>query len=164
MIEEYIKKELSAMEESLEDTEKIKRVLEEMAEHLQSELISSEINLQYSGSTLILTLLIKNFLYFFNVGDSRAVLASKIKGRLCESFSTKDHNPDIPEERERIESMNGKVSPLIDENGESYGPFRVWNSKITEPGLAMSRSFGDTRGHQLGVISSPGKKIMLISL
>ena len=35
------------------------------------------------------------------------------------------------------------------------GPHRVWMKDENIPGLAMSRSFGDTVAHQVGVISEP---------
>lgn len=44
---------------------------------------------------------------------------------------------------------------LIDENGESVGPFRVWLRYAWMPGLAMSRALGDALGHRVGVSSSP---------
>lgn len=35
------------------------------------------------------------------------------------------------------------------------GPYRVWKSKEEVPGLAMSRSFGDSIAQGVGVISDP---------
>lgn len=136
-----------------------------MGDYLQTDLIEkSGINLKYSGTTLVVALIIKNYLYLANIGDSRAVLASKIKGRLTKALSTVDHNPDIPEEQERIERMNGRVSQYIDEDGDACGPYRVWDRDLISPGLAMSRSLGDIKGHQLGVISTPGKFRFLMKI
>jgi protein phosphatase 1L len=61
-----------------------------------------------------------------NAGDTRVIIGTR-KGF---SFLTKDHKPDLPEERARIESMGGRVL--------SYGAPRV------EGILAMSRALGDT--------------------
>jgi protein phosphatase 1L len=61
-----------------------------------------------------------------NVGDTRIIIGTR-KGY---SFLTKDHKPDLPEERFRIESLGGRVV--------FYGAPRV------EGILAMSRSLGDT--------------------
>jgi serine/threonine protein phosphatase PrpC len=61
-----------------------------------------------------------------NAGDTRVIIGTR-KGF---SFLTKDHKPDLPEERVRIESLGGRVL--------SYGAPRV------EGVLAMSRALGDT--------------------
>ena len=61
-----------------------------------------------------------------NTGDTRIIIGTR-KGF---SFLTKDHKPDLPEERARIESLGGKVF--------FYGAPRV------EGVLAMSRALGDT--------------------
>jgi protein phosphatase 1L len=61
-----------------------------------------------------------------NVGDTRVILGTK-KGF---SFLTKDHKPDLPEEKARIENQGGRVL--------SYGVPRV------EGILAMSRALGNT--------------------
>ena len=61
-----------------------------------------------------------------NAGDTRIIIGTR-KGF---SFLTKDHKPDLPEEKARIESLGGRVL--------SYGAPRV------EGILAMSRALGDT--------------------
>jgi serine/threonine protein phosphatase PrpC len=61
-----------------------------------------------------------------NAGDTRIIVGTK-KGF---SFLTKDHKPDLPEEKARIENLGGRVL--------SYGAPRV------EGILAMSRALGDT--------------------
>lgn len=44
---------------------------------------------------------------------------------------------------------------ILDENGKSLGPNRVWMKSVNIPGLAMSRSLGDTVASEIGVISIP---------
>ena len=43
------------------------------------------------------------------------------------------------------------------------GPQRVWLKEQEIPGLAMSRSLGDTVAHSVGVISNPETKCFTIS-
>lgn len=157
LLKEYLEDKLNKIGEQSIVPKRVKRALEGTGDFIHQELEDSGIDLEFSGTTLVLALVIKKYLYFLNIGDSRAVLASKVKGRLKESLATKDHNPENLKERKRIESMNGRVSPIIDEYGKPYGPYRVWNQEITEPGLAMSRSLGDSRAHELGVSFQPGK-------
>uniref|UniRef100_A0A3B3TW98 Protein phosphatase 1B n=1 Tax=Poecilia latipinna TaxID=48699 RepID=A0A3B3TW98_9TELE len=74
------------------------------------------------GTTVVSTLLSPYYIYFGNCGDSRAVLCRS--GQVC--FSTEDHKPYSPLEKERIESAGGSVS-LQRINGS----------------LAVSRALGD---------------------
>ena len=45
---------------------------------------------------------------------------------------------------------------MKDEFGGMVGPYRVWVKGGNYPGLAMSRSIGDLKGKQIGVIPDPG--------
>jgi len=90
-----------------------------------------------------------------NVGDSRCILCSEIGRKRFTQALTKDHKPNLPEERERIEASGGEVARYISKNGEEYGPYRVYVKGGTGPGLAMARSFGDGLAASVGVISEP---------
>ena len=86
----------------------------------------------YCGSTACLTIHCidpiekKTFIWIINVGDSRAVLANK--NNIATQLS-KDHKPNSPEERTRIEQLGGKiVFDGVD-----------WRVKD----LSLSRAFGD---------------------
>ncbi|CAL8261104.1 unnamed protein product [Arctogadus glacialis] len=61
--------------------------------------------LDRSGSTAVGVLLSPTHLYFINCGDSRAVLCRG--GRV--GFSTQDHKPCNPREKERIQNAGGSV-------------------------------------------------------
>ncbi|XP_018119848.1 protein phosphatase, Mg2+/Mn2+ dependent 1B S homeolog isoform X3 [Xenopus laevis] len=58
-----------------------------------------------SGSTAVAVLLSPNHVYFINCGDSRSVLYRS--GQVC--FSTQDHKPSNPREKERIQNAGGSV-------------------------------------------------------
>lgn len=58
------------------------------------------------GTTVVSTLISPYYIYFANCGDSRAVLCRS--GQVC--FSTEDHKPYSPLEKERIESAGGSVT------------------------------------------------------
>ena len=76
-------------------------------------------------------------------------------GQLCQTEDlTEDHKPDTPAEQARIERKGGRVfAPQYDDG--IPGPARVWLADADLPGLAMSRSLGDTVAKQAGVVSTP---------
>ena len=82
----------------------------------------------YCGSTCCITIhcLEEGFLWIINVGDSRAVLSNE--NGIAIPLS-KDHKPNSPEERVRIENLGGKI--IYD--GVDW---RIKN-------LSLSRAFGD---------------------
>ena len=106
-----------------------------------------------------------NILYFHGEklwtacsGDSRAVLGrysggGKAKGQVVAVDLSRDHKPDIPEEKRRIEKAGGVVSHA---GPKGLPPSRVWvNGRV---GLAMSRSIGDGEAKGHGVIPDPEVK------
>lgn len=116
---------------------------------------TSSLDLSLSGTTLSAVLIRGNTLLCANVGDSRVVL-----GQLCNNEwkyieLTQDHTPSVPEERARIREHKGRIEPVLSETGTPIGPDRVWLPKRNYPGLAMTRSIGDTIAQSLGVISVP---------
>ena len=105
--------------------------------------IDDELNkLNYeSGSTAIICLMIKDYVYMINLGDSRGILFSynknekgKKHGKMIVSNNniTIDHKPDDINEFNYIKQCNGRVE--YDNEDDSY---RVNGD------LAMSRAFGD---------------------
>jgi len=114
----------------------------------------------YAGTTACVALLRENVLTVANAGDSRAVVARRRKSPDGDSSAvayeaidlTVDQNPDLPEERRRIESRGGFVSPPP-EPGLSA---RVWlDEGFSQIGLAMARSIGDHAVATVGVIAEP---------
>ena len=113
------------------------------------------IDTQFSGSTCVTIILTKNQIISGNVGDSRAVMGRCINGEWINIDLTKDQKPDTPEEKERIIKRGGRVESYKDENGNDFGPKRVWLKNADIPGLAMARSFGDEVAASVGTISEP---------
>ena len=89
-----------------------------------------------------------------NIGDSRTVLGQKTDRWRAIDLS-RDHKPNLPEEYARIVRNNGCVRPSTDENGEPVGVERVWMKNEKFPGLAMSRSIGDSVAAMVGVSCEP---------
>jgi len=51
--------------------------------------------------------------------------------------------------------MNGRIDSYRDNKGQALGPLRVWLKSEDVPGLAMSRSFGDSVAHSVGCTAIP---------
>jgi serine/threonine protein phosphatase PrpC len=109
-----------------------------------------DINL--SGTTCVLVIQLGNHLICSNIGDSRAILIYD-EDKIFEL--SHDSKPNVPEEKKRINMMGGVVDQVKDEDGEKTGPYRVYIKDKDQPGLAMSRSFGDKKAKSCGVIPYP---------
>jgi len=135
-----------------------------------------------SGSTCITILVAgsagKRRLVVANAGDCRAVVATEgWGGKTVTSQLSIDQTPDRPDERKRIEQLGGVVG-MVNPNlnpmavvspedtvklGVDLGPVRVfWPDGSFEspyescfPGLAMSRSLGDSCLDDIGVLPVP---------
>jgi serine/threonine protein phosphatase PrpC len=132
--------------------------LAEEVHTLESALLAdASIDTEFSGSTAIFGLLRKKVLTVANIGDSRVILGRRNpsggKGWKAVPVSD-DHKPDREDEQKRIEARGGRVFAVEYEDGID-GPPRVWLGHMDIPGLAMSRSVGDTVAHTAGVISDP---------
>lgn len=124
--------------------------LEESVKALDGIVKNCGVDTNFSGSTLCFCLIQKKKLFTVNVGDSRAILGRKGFIRWEAIQLSVDHKPDIPSEASRIRSCGGRVS-----QSGNVGPMRVWMAEKNSPGLAMSRSIGDSLIHSFGVSSDP---------
>lgn len=68
---------------------------------------------------------------------------------------SRDHKPSDTDESERITNAGGRIDSYRDNKGNKVGPERVWLLNEDIPGLAMSRSFGDTVASSVGVNANP---------
>jgi serine/threonine protein phosphatase PrpC len=94
----------------------------------------------------------QNKLTLAHVADSTGVLG-KLKGdkKTAEAIQlTRDHKPNLKDERQRIEKNGGRV--VFD----GYANHRVYAKNARYPGLNMSRCLGDLMGHQdCGISAEP---------
>lgn len=116
------------------------------------------VDTQYSGSTCVTIILTKNKVISANAGDSRAVMGRFTDGEWKNIDLTIDQKPNDPAEKKRILEHGGRIEAYKDENGNDFGPPRVWLKDEDVPGLAMSRSFGDEVAASVGTISEPELK------
>ena len=118
-----------------------------------------------SGSCAVILVLVDNIIYIANVGDSRCLLSMND----CKKFIevTKDHKPNTPDEKKRIELFGGKIyqtETLIKKsnNPDIIGKKLVGPYRVSPGGLSVSRTIGDVEaklekfgGNQNVVISEP---------
>eukprot|EP00249_Psilotum_nudum_P020191 c27597_g1_i1 orf=336-1562(-) len=105
-----------------------------------------------SGTTVVTILKQGEDLIVANVGDSRAVLATRADDNsLVPVQLTVDLKPNLPREKERVRQCKGRVFCLEDEPDV----YRVWTPYDDSPGLAMTRSLGDFCLKEYGVICIP---------
>ena len=109
----------------------------------------------HTGTTAVMAIVLNGTVTVANIGDSRIIAVENYGGSSVKGVDiSRDHKPDLPMEKERIERRGGRVFAIeYDDGGPS--PARVWLKDKMLPGLAMSRSLGDTVAKSAGVISNP---------
>jgi serine/threonine protein phosphatase PrpC len=115
-----------------------------------------------SGSTAICTWRRGSLLYISNLGDSVGFVASYDKQspqNVEIMYTTKPHKPDSPSERQRIESVGGRVEDPIFPGATARLLIPMPNN-IDMFGLAMSRSLGDHDGEKYGLIAEPTTDVL----
>jgi len=133
-----------------------REVIMESFKRTNNDLRLSNINVTYSGTTLVSVILIGDYVVCANVGDSRAIIGSSSDLMNWKTRAiSHDHKPDKPAEYDRIIRSNGRVESYVDEYGNPIGPNRVWKRNEDLPGLAMSRALGDKSAAEVGVIPVP---------
>jgi len=138
-----------------EDQQSVMEAMTDAFVAANRELIADpEIKDAQSGSTGFVCLIIGRTLYSCNVGDSRGVLAQQCGDQYFALPLSFDHKPDRPDEKRRIVAAGGRVHPRRGLAGD-IGPPRVWLGEYDAPGLAVSRSFGDSLASSVGVIAEP---------
>jgi serine/threonine protein phosphatase PrpC len=111
-----------------------------------------------SGTTCVLILQIGNKIICANSGDSRAILvySPDNNSNNTQIFPLSlDSKPDLPSEEKRIINCGGEVHKRKNRKGNYVGPMRVFAKGKNYPGLAMSRSLGDFKSKEYGVINEP---------
>lgn len=90
-----------------------------------------------SGSCAVVLMIIENKAFIANVGDSRAIMSAE-NGKLLYEL-TKDHKPNEPLERKRIEENGGKVYQSQIVVKPPFNHFQDFNPRWTKIGLFPSK-------------------------
>ena len=117
---------------------------------------NSDLDLKYSGSTLLTVFIQGKSLICGNIGDSRAVVGSIAENNKWTAIElSSDQKPCRQDEAKRVSKAGGIIRQFVSGTGNSVGPLRVWGTEKSIPGLAMTRSIGDTISKKKGIISDP---------
>lgn len=110
----------------------------------------------FSGTTAVVTWLFGREVYTAWTGDSRCVI-----GRMSTSDNGRtrfraidlsyDQKPVRADEKRRVKAAGGRIARWQ----RNIGPLRVWLPRDWTPGLAMTRSIGDTVLSEYGVCPVP---------
>eukprot|EP00929_Paragymnodinium_shiwhaense_P070030 TRINITY_DN3540_c0_g3_i1.p2 TRINITY_DN3540_c0_g3~~TRINITY_DN3540_c0_g3_i1.p2 ORF type:complete len:386 (+),score=99.06 TRINITY_DN3540_c0_g3_i1:106-1263(+) len=103
-----------------------------------------EAKLSGTTATVVVHSLLDTKLYIAHVADSTSVLGFNEDGfnGIKAVALTRDHKPDLKDEKARIEKAGGRV--VFD----GYANHRIYAKSGRYPGLNMSRCLGDLLGHQ----------------
>lgn len=96
------------------------------------------VNIEASGAAASVLVLHEQTAHVAFVGDARIMLGSWNRRDSRMVFCSKDHKPDLPEERARLEAAGSEVREI------DPGNHRIYRPGSDFPGLTMSRAFGDT--------------------
>ena len=137
--------------------------------------LRSSVNTANSGSTAVVLMLSASHILLAHVGDSRAcvgrghqqIIQNQSNNPIPEVMAlTSDHKPERPDECERVNNNGGRVgpSPHSVHVDPSVATQRVWSVDplYYGPGLAVSRSFGDSVAHTCGVTTIPEVRLYKI--
>lgn len=108
----------------------------------QAELLKfsreQDINVEASGASGTVVVVHNLHIHTAHIGDSGALLACWNKSASRVVSGTQDHKPEIPAERQRLETAGSEVRQVDEDT------YRIYKPGTGFPGLTMSRAFGDT--------------------
>ena len=125
--------------------ESVREAFKTAESNFKSLAVKNNILVDKSGSCALIALIINNILYAINLGDSRA-LYSRDGGKEFYQI-TRDHKPNDPKEKARIEKAGGQVyyANRVNVNGkevilkeEQFGDGFKFPYRLFPSGLAVS--------------------------
>jgi len=107
-------------------------------EDLEKFTAEHNINIEASGAAGSVVVLEEQTVHVAFIGDARVMLGSWNRRDSRLIFCSRDHKPNLPEEKARLEAAGSEVREIDPDNRRIYLPGQNF------PGLTMSRAFGDT--------------------
>ena len=133
--------------------EHISKALQLASDRINAMLNGLQIDLNFSGCSLLSLVISGTSCICANLGSCRGVIASE--NNVWEAVPlSKDHVLSNLKERERVLRANGRIEVEYDKDG-NYGIEKLYMGNEKYPALEITRSFGDKIGKFVGVISIP---------
>lgn len=109
----------------------------------------------FSGTTAVVSWMFNCDVYTAWAGDSRCIVGRAVSDDGRRRFRavdlTHDQKPNRTDEKRRVKNAGGRIARWR----RNMGPLRVWLPRDWIPGLAMTRSIGDTVLSEYGVSPVP---------
>lgn len=140
-------------------TDSIKQVCQSIEEEILTKHEMSD-PIERSGSCAIFCLIYQELIIISNIGDSRAIMSKNFGQKVLDL--TRDHKPNNPKEKIRIEKAGGSIyqsKPRKNKSNKHYSS-RLLPWRILPGRLSVSRTIGDVQykrnnlGGKSGVLSS----------
>lgn len=151
MILEYLKKNLlGLLEQHIHvEPEPGTKSFMDLDEFLMGNIKEAEINLNFSGCSLLNLMVYGDSYYIWNIGDCQAVLAKEIDSWKCKTLNN-PHSLKNQQEKTRIIEFGGKIQESTSGQGK-IEKFDLGGSK--SPRFHLTRSIGDVSGKPIGISS-----------
>mmetsp|Transcript_22723 Transcript_22723/g.77300 ORF Transcript_22723/g.77300 Transcript_22723/m.77300 type:complete len:1214 (-) Transcript_22723:91-3732(-) len=146
---------LEELEASPAGRKDVGEALKRSFKHVHEGLLRCGADMRFSGTTATVLVVMDNELTVGQVGDSKAVCMSVNGSKVTAKDLSMDQRPESKEEKSRIVGAGGDVLQVPDERGNLCGPHRVFKKGAQFPGIALSRSLGDSVATGLGVTYEP---------
>ena len=133
---------------------KILSALSTADEKLMENLKASSQEVNFSGCSLLTTIVCGENLLVSNVGDSQAVIC-KYKDEWTGHALCKAHNLNNPEEKTRILEFGGKIQTVESLENNRQCSEKFYGGAARGYGFEQTRSIGFNSGKSIGIISKP---------
>ena len=154
IISEYVSEFLPKNLISVINDESIKSTIVSTQKSLLKE--NTKIDSTLSGSTCTSVIISTQKIICVNLGNSLAILARYENGRYNVLNLSREHKLTEYDEMKRVLNKGGIIKQSYNIKAKEYtGPQKVFLKNSEIPGLSISRSFGDSIAHNIGVISEP---------
>jgi serine/threonine protein phosphatase PrpC len=116
----------------------LKEAFQEAEDDLEKFCADNNVNIEASGAAGSVLILDEQTVHVAHIGDARILVGSWNRRDQRLIHVSRDHKPDLPEEKARLEAAGNDVRELGPDN------YRIYLKGENTPGLTMSRAFGDT--------------------